>query len=191
MVQAMTDPDFERAQKAYEDIRAAFFPRWDRRRSWKLEIDPSLPRNGDCGTWKPKTITLQFVLADAEELDQLLIHEICHAPGPEHGSPWQRRMMAAATKAEALGRSQLSARLKEEVDGLRDPRSKGEASAKYVYSTIEDAVMELPGLSSDEILARVAQSRGLSLAELKMRYKRSEKVCLKAIQEEALYRRKA
>jgi hypothetical protein len=100
-------------------------------------------------------------------------------------------MMAAANRAEELGRSHLSARLKEEVDGCKDPLGRIEVSADYVYTCIKDAVMELPGLSNDEILTRVATSRGLSLAELKLRYRRSEKVCLKAIQEEASYRRKS
>src|SRR5689334_12829708 len=99
----------------YNDVRKTFFPRWNARR-WKLRLDGRLQWYfGLCNRDK-KIITLLEIPAEIEKLELLLVHEICHAVASiYHGRRWQRRMLKAAYRAERIGKSVLSAKLRADV----------------------------------------------------------------------------
>ena len=80
----------------WNDVRATFFPRWDRQGRWRIEAVNDLDgAMGKCET-ETQTIKLLDGITD-DDLTALLIHEIAHAVSSTyHGKIWQARMNAAA-----------------------------------------------------------------------------------------------
>ena len=89
--------DNERLEKAFKILRMKFFPRWDRKGEWNVELDHELPSEGQCLV-EEKIIKDQHVPEDDDKLYLLLTHEICHAYFTGHGKRWQNRMLGIANK---------------------------------------------------------------------------------------------
>ncbi len=89
-----------------------FFPKWDRRREWM--VAPSGVQGSRCHR-ETKTILVEDVAG--EELEHILIHEICHAvTTTAHGATWRRRVQKAAEQAERNGRVGLAHRIREDIE---------------------------------------------------------------------------
>ena len=105
---------------------------------------------------KPKVITLRPTL-QGKDLRDTLIHEMCHiGTGPEHGKPWQARMLAVADRGEHWAR--------EEVESyLRSP-TWNQAMAelrKQVYNTVAECEeLGRPHPTFREMLSSVATGFG-------------------------------
>lgn len=96
-------------QNAFQYVRQTFFPRWDRKRKWKvvqtrscLESDGRKKEVGDvlatcCDI--NKCIFFNEIPENKDDLHALLIHEICHVSGRGHGNKWARNMNKAYVKA--------------------------------------------------------------------------------------------
>lgn len=85
----------------FSEIRTTYFPRWDK--EWQLSIKSNLPSQGKCDN-EHKRIIFQSANYSRRFLEELIIHEICHAIAyPGHGNEWQQRMMQAARKARSIG----------------------------------------------------------------------------------------
>jgi predicted Zn-dependent protease with MMP-like domain len=121
-------------KKRFEEIRQLYFPRWDPKREWKLQIHTRRLVDGIC-EWDKKKIVINM------RTDLVLIHEISHAVcRPGHGQMWLRRMETAAKRADELGEKALAAEIRKEVKVYSEtPR----LSIKQVYAIMEDAVLEV------------------------------------------------
>jgi hypothetical protein len=105
---------------AFDDVRRAYFPRWDVERRWKLEFGTSVQRRGNTGYCDGKTTTI-YVHDDVcrmsdSGLRMFLIHEISHdVAAPGHGREWAKGMEAAAVRAEQLGEAHVARLLRSEI----------------------------------------------------------------------------
>jgi len=114
---------------------------------------------------------------DADEMDMLLIHEICHAVSTGgHGKVWLARLEKAAQKAEKVGRSRLAELLREEITRYQNP-TVGSGDA---YRSIVDWVWENPGLTLEQVKKWLARDYGLLVSEVCRVLPRTEKVFRKA-----------
>ena len=104
-----------RLEARFQEIRRAFFPRWDRARQWRvLSGTRSGPPavSGFCQR-REKTI---YVNEPADgDLNLVLVHEICHAVTVDkHGPRWRARMRRAAERATELRMPSLARRIADE-----------------------------------------------------------------------------
>ena len=132
-----------------EKVRLTFYPRWDRKREWKIEVVRGNHRalyfcvHGKCLCDKKRIFLNESIVnehgAESEEAEALIIHEIAHAvTNGGHGAVWQRRIEKVITAAEAMGRQSLADHFKGELESYRGaPKVSLRAE---VYSMIEDAV---------------------------------------------------
>ena len=104
---------------SWEAIRTIYFPRWDRKCKWRIRqvLPGAIGRgNGECSRMEC-LIRMSEVSSDPDELDSLIIHEICHAVSnkDDHGNEWQAKMRVAALRAQTLGRQRLTGKLVEDI----------------------------------------------------------------------------
>lgn len=115
--------------RSFDYVRDVFFPKWDRRRKWKLCVNRRLKwGTGQChrehqtieiGPTKPNVLLL------------LIIHEICHAAAsPSHGQRWKGRLLLAAQTAAIVGMDKLAEQLRNEVT-IYDKRAPSRNQAVY------------------------------------------------------------
>ncbi len=122
-------------QEEFEYVRESFFPRWDRKREWKVEYtEEPLPVTAEdnpyfiaCCTHATKTITvLRSECLVGDQLKVVLIHEVCHAIAFKafgllgHGEFWCGRMQVAAEKAARLGMVEMADEISEDVRVWKD-----------------------------------------------------------------------
>ena len=111
-----------RFQEAFDHVRRVFFPRWDRKRLWRLRIVRNLDDSVGTCDFTHRIIKAASVPVDDDELAALLIHEIAHAATASyHAKRWLTRMEKAAQLAKTLGRSRLATLIRQEIDGYKEP----------------------------------------------------------------------
>jgi hypothetical protein len=161
-----------RLQEAFEYIRNTFFPQWDKKHQWIAREVDDLPSEGNCER-ETKTISLRYLPREDDKLYLWLIHEICHSTTPSHGRKWINRMLRIASRAKATGHDNLAKELFNHVDKYQKSEP---LRAQDVYQMIEDAVIDAPDWSYDDIINWVAQECGCSEEELEKEFKRCRKV---------------
>jgi hypothetical protein len=164
----------------FSDIRAKLFPQWDRQKLWRCKVTALLPMDGMCN-WKHKVILIARASLPLVEMEALIIHEICHSSAAGHGNRWSRRMLQAGRRAERIGRIDLAKVILSEVSshegGLK-------IWAPQVYEWIAQAVLESGGtVSLPAALQWVAKDLGIPWREVLRRYRRSQAVFSKAMDE--------
>lgn len=156
----------------FHEIKRLFFPRWDHEGQWRISTRSRRNVHGRCD---PERRVIEIVLqyADQDEMDRLLIHEICHAVAAGgHGKVWQRRMEKAARRADEVGRAVLAKMLREEIV---DYQQAGEG-VEQAYQTIEDWVAHNPDLTLAQVKRSLADQYGLLASEVGTTFRRIEKV---------------
>jgi hypothetical protein len=119
-VDAMRD-DNRSFRKAFDLVRQVYFPRWDRKRLWRVRSAKNL--NGAVGycDFTGKLIKAASILENDDELTALLIHEIAHAATASyHTKRWLTRMEKAAQRAKRVGRSNLARLIRKDLNGYKD-----------------------------------------------------------------------
>ncbi len=165
----------------FNELRSCFFPRWDIKREWKIEVRDrtEAPGGGYCDR-ENKTISVSppWSEADDDDLCCLLIHEMSHAVTNDyHGKKWEVCFLTAADKALGIGQIELADKIRSEVKTYREsPRT----IAHYVYCTIHDAVSDQPDASMDAVIAWVASYYAFTPQELLKRYRKAEKIFYEA-----------
>ena len=151
----------------WNDVRRAFFPRWDRQRRWKVRAIAGDPGCGECLTGE-RLIEITPP-EDVLGLELLLIHEICHAQARArgHGREWQARMRRAAERAGELGRADLAAALRTEV---RCYRTSPVIKASHIYDRIQALAFEPHCPTLDHAMKAVAREYGISPNKLFAKY---------------------
>src|SRR5580700_6595928 len=102
-------------RRRFREIKQQFFPRWDRNNLWRVSTRSRRRVHGRCD---PERRVIEIVArhSDPDEMDRLMIHEICHAVADMgHGKVWQDRIENAAKTADDLGRHRLAELLREEI----------------------------------------------------------------------------
>lgn len=177
--------DNKRLEQAIDFVRGNFFPRWDKGRSWAVQITKDLPSHGRCFS-ETKSIHIQHMPKDDNELNCLLIHETCHAvTSGGHAKRWQGRMFKSAQRAEQIGLKKLAMMICDEIEGYIHRVLN--FSASYVYGQIADFVVESPDASYGQIIRAVAQDSGLYQHELEEKFVRCKRVYEKAKRNGALF----
>jgi len=168
-------------QKAFEIVRAGFFPRWDRARRWRCrQMTARLQNHGD-GLCVPATHTIYVTrkvlrLSRPQQLG-VIIHEICHAvlPRSSHSGSWQQRMSRAAKRAEAVGEPALARWLREEVRRYVTPPDR--LTPRSTYREIQNFVRESGIVPSFKAMVEeFSRSRLMTPGQFLKRYPRARKV---------------
>ncbi len=172
-------PPARNLEAEFEHVQRVFFPRWDRRRQWRVEEGVRSESTCEEGFCDPERkvifINSSVVSKGGEELALLLIHEICHAvvPNGSHGKIWHRRMRTAISQAQRVRREQLATLLEAELQAYQHvPVTR----AQDVYDTVGDILTDLPQATFEKVLRRLARYYGLTPEELLQRYKRLRRV---------------
>ena len=173
-------------RQEFDYIRLTFYPRWDRPREWRVRQVPDLHgARGLCVT-ESKTVKLDPVGDDIDELHLVLIHEIAHAAASlGHDRKWLARMRKAADQAERIGRTELAEMLRKEATGYEESKALGVGSHADVYGQIEDLVVIEGMHDSDflEVVDLVRRYAGDTRADFLANYRRARKVYDKAVRE--------
>jgi hypothetical protein len=158
----------------FETVRNIFFPRWDRKRLWQVEVVGDLDGSqGKCLT-DTKTIKILDGVTGLD-LTALLIHEIAHAVvNVYHGKKWQTKMMEVAHEAEHIGKHYLAEVLRKQVADYADPDN--EMTAAMVYQELEDAVWHRPEVEFEHVVDWLRRDGGMSRAEFLRRYRRARAI---------------
>lgn len=163
----------------YKRVCKTFFPRFDRRNEWIVKYSNKIPGQGLCDK-DNKIITIEGNKSEIE-LQLILIHEICHAVASvDHGKKWLNRVLKAKEMATTTGQSELSKRLKDEIQMyVKTDR----IPVEVIYNSIGDCLMESPQSTFDTIVKYVAKFYGYYPEEFKRKFKR----CRKVYEEEKKY----
>ena len=162
-------------------LRRELFPRWRSGECWEARYGYRSPETQEDG-YCDKERRCIWIMPSAKRLakverERILVHEMCHAvAGLGHGERWQRRMRAAAEQAMKLGWSRLGELLVDETESYADVE---DVSPEQIYRSIEDAVID--GAKPEQVLRWVAKQNGLTLDELRRRYRRADKVVADAV----------
>ncbi|MBI5444667.1 MAG: hypothetical protein HY900_26060 [Deltaproteobacteria bacterium] len=109
----------------FEQVRAQFFPEWDRRRRWRVRVVRD-DAHVVIASFEPAQRELQvrptMASMDSDTVEALLVHEIAHHVSLWHGAKWQRRMLEAADAAESFGNDILAEKLRYDVEMYRGNR---------------------------------------------------------------------
>ncbi|AFM26028.1 hypothetical protein [Desulfomonile tiedjei] len=161
----------------YDYIRSTFFPKWNRKGEWKLEIVPRFEDTNDEGfcDWTTKTIK---ICANPEmPIQVLLIHEIAHAVSrcrDAHQTPWLTRMEKAAKKADTIGMKDLAQMIRNDRELYTDVPV---FRPSLIYNAITDAVVAAPQADFDQIINHVNEYHGnYSKQEFLKKFKRARQV---------------
>jgi len=165
----------------FQVVKRLFFPRWDRADLWRVSTRSKRKVHGRCDTER-RVIEIVMQHTDPDEMDRLLIHEICHAVAAGgHRTVWQRRMEAAAKRADQLGRSRLAELLRQEIVNYQQAAE----GIEEAYQTIQDWVAHEPDITLPQVKRSLADHYGLLLSEVGTKLRRTERV-FRAAKREAL-----
>ncbi len=168
----------------FQQIKRLFFPRWDRQNLWRISTRSRRKVHGHCDSDR-RVIEIVVQYADQDELDRLLVHEICHAVAAGgHGKVWQSRMEKAARRADELGRTRLAEMLRQEIVEYQES-AVGVAEG---YQTVQDWLTHNPALTLAQVKRSLANEYGLLTSEVSTTFKRLETV-FAAAKREALEER--
>jgi len=190
-------PESSRLQEAFTFCRQHLFPRWDRKRRWRIKLDPTLDSVALCH-FKKRTIFFQAVERDEITLLMLVCHEIAHAALQKrcgHGKRWQHRMLEASTDAENVGNSQLAEAIKRNAEAYTPDNSETVTPAS-IKNNIRDVTFDffhgdgkVPALTT--VLHHISLHSCLSVSELRRRcrgYKAAYKDTIEEIEAEEVER---
>jgi len=110
-------------QRAFRDVRRNFFPRWDPKGQWAVKKVSHLPISAPVIAYTNhslKTIFINYLPNNRNNLYSILIHEICHAiTSGQHNKRWEKRMMKSADMARKISNMQLSKMIFEDLANVK------------------------------------------------------------------------
>lgn len=183
----LSQPKLGDPQRAFDYVRDAFFPKWDRQRRWKLCLNQRL--KGEHGECHSERQTIEIGPTAANELLLLIVHEICHAvAGPSHSQRWKSRMLVAATTAATVGMAKLAVQLQDEV--IAYDKEDAPSLTQQIYNNLED--MACAGAvppAFEHVRTHLLHEYNFTEGEFRKRFPRAERVYREAC--EARARRRA
>ena len=157
--------------KEFQYIRNTFFPTWDHKGQWRLELVDYL--NGSTAFCRPEPKTIEVLKSvDLDKLPLILIHEITHAvTSCGHGKPWLSRRIK-----RLRGRRSWNERFGA-TDSIQ-PRLvwRGRHYRQAIYAQIVDAVINQPDADFMTLISVVGRDYGASGEELLESCKEARKV---------------
>ena len=154
--------------KRFQYVRQHFFPRWDLKKQWKVRYIPNASFAGRCNETAKEILVHRF--ANENDLDLLLIHEICHVRCPSHGIAWQDKLSRMSQRAKDIGRDELSNLILRELHIVKESPP---VTAESIYRLIEQCVREVPSISYNDAVNYVAREHGYTRSALKQKYKKT------------------
>jgi|WetSurMetagenome_2_1015567.scaffolds.fasta_scaffold174239_2 hypothetical protein len=160
----------------FNKIKRDFFPHWDQSGAWKALIGISHTGDFDANIFRGhcesqlKTIWINpnFDPSISDELDVLIIHEICHAvASPYHGVGFQNRLSRAWLKAQSLHLDHHADLIQAELDMFHKPK---QVSAREIRDFVEDAVFDQPDATFDQVIRIAAETYALKPDALVEKY---------------------
>ncbi len=153
----------------FQYVRKHFFPRWDLKKEWKVRYIPNASFAGRCNEKTKEILVNRF--DNEDDLDLLLIHEICHVRCPSHDSGWQNKFFLMSQRAKDIGRDELSNLILRELHIVKESPP---VTAESIYRLIEQCVHDVPSISYNDAVNHVAREHGYTSSALKHKYKRTK-----------------
>jgi len=111
-------------QRAFRDVRRNCFPRWDPKGQWAVKKVRHLPISAPVIAYTNhslKTIFINYLSNNKNNLYSILIHEICHAiTSGQHNKRWEKRMKRSADQARKVGNIQLSKMIFKDLENVKN-----------------------------------------------------------------------
>lgn len=163
-------------KERYHYVREVFFSHWDSK-EWRVIFPSHRNVDGHCDT-ESKIIEIGIVLKDKDDIDCLLIHEICHTLSgcAPHGITWKRTMLKKADIAERKGRTLLAVKIRKDVDAYSLVEELGIGIHAEIYDSIDNAVLNNAEISYDDVIQYISHYYGLMPHEIEAQFKKSKKV---------------
>lgn len=138
----------------FQRIKREFFPRWDKNNQWRIRQDKRYKRPGyaECQAER-KTIKVNLYKLDnlnrnisEDDVDQLIIHEICHAVVNQyHGPNFYKRIKEVRLHAESIGRRSLAELILKDED-----RSRNRLIGKNLHASICEQIYDWTSQTTTE-----------------------------------------
>lgn len=169
--------------RAFDYVRDAFFPKWDRQRKWKLSVNRRL--KGEHGKCYTERQTIEIGPTGTNELLLLIIHEICHAAAsPCHGQRWKSRVLVAAKTAATIGLDKLAKQLQDEV--IAYDNNDMPSLTQQVHDRLEGiALVGAAPPVFEQVRDYLLREYTLTEGEFRKRFPRAEKVYREACEARA------
>jgi hypothetical protein len=150
----------------FNDIRANYFPKWDKPCEWKIEYGTATQRRDSTGYCDSvaKTIYLDIrtvpMMSYAGQI-AFIIHEICHdVAAAYHNRRWAGRMEQAAKRAEILNQHEVAKVIRSEIYSYFGNGLKYEYNLAEVCGYTKEVVDRRPEITFDELLQKNAKFFG-------------------------------
>ncbi|MBX2851781.1 MAG: hypothetical protein KTR15_08565 [Phycisphaeraceae bacterium] len=111
----------QRLSELFHEIKASYFPRWDRGGRWDAEFGTDEQLRGSTGYCDSKANRVYLRRHSINGMPRpgvraLIIHEICHEVGSAyHGKGWATRMQRARDRAIQLGELEVARILESDI----------------------------------------------------------------------------
>lgn len=169
-------------QRDLDYIRETFYPKWDKKREWKIQRVWHLPFEGKYEV-KSKRILIRNVLEDKDEFYKLLIHEVCHSVAFHHGKKFTNRLLKAKEKAEQTGQKELALKLGKDIESY-DPDKRQIIGATDIYNRIGEIVVDAPQVSWANLLKFLSRENAMYPEEFLKKFKKAKNVFLSCKKEQ-------
>ena len=154
------------------DVRTRYFPRWDKRREWRISFGTRSQLRDNTGYCdaKMKVVYLDRKAFSSMSVDgkrAFIIHEICHDVGAaSHNRRWAIRMERAARVAGQSGEGEVADILRDEIYSYFGNGLSLEYKSSGVLDYLDELLSNNPGLSLDTIRKRVARFFGYRISKI-------------------------
>ena len=158
--------------KRLHKIQSQYFPQWDINHKFRIVKWDLAGARCD---YKEKIIYVSDV---NDEL--VIIHEICHAVVGRglHGPEFQNRLLKVAAVADSLGQPKLAKDIRSQVNWIRNQfkdHPDRRLTAREVSGEINDAAIDAPNISFEDIVKHVAREHAMFPEELLKYYPKALK----------------
>lgn len=161
----------------FQRIKKEFFQSWDKKNQWRIRQDKRYKRPGyaECQAER-KTIKVNLHNLDnlhrkisEDDVDQLIIHEICHAVvNRYHGPNFLKQLKEARLHAESIGRRSLAELLLRDEDSCRNGligRTLHASICEQIYDWTSQTTTEGKAIPYGEMMRVVAEDFSFNMKE--------------------------
>jgi hypothetical protein len=160
----------------FNEVRTIYFPRWNRKREWKIDFgSPEQLRDmtGYCDS-KVKRIYLAYNsiygMSDAG-VRASVIHEICHdVRAASHNRRWVDRMEQAAATAKKFNENEVAEILRSDIFSYAGSGVRSKYDTSHVLEFTIYLIDNNPSIDFAKLVKRVAKHFGYSTRKIKKDY---------------------
>ncbi len=154
------------------EIRANYFPKWDKSHDWKIKYGNATQTRGNTGYCDS---VARMIYLDIRTFPQMsdagqcafVIHEICHEVGAAyHNRGWAERMEQAAQRAEILNESDVARIIRSEIYSYFGNGLTLEYNSAGVCDYAQEVADRNSEITFDELIRKTAKFFGYRTSKI-------------------------